>query len=289
MNKRILITGSSGYIGRNLYPFLLKLGYDVLGLDKEASATCDVILDLRLRKQVNNFFRDTEFDVIIHMAAETDTINRDQSIHGANIEMASNICAAIKSAHTSRVINFSSMLAEPFDPQSKGFHPQTIYGFSKKNAETIFEQEMGRLTSLIHLRPTTVWGLDMDISRFTFMKHLSFGKLIFFPRSDHLFKSYATIEASLTNIWGALESKARGVHYLCDEVPLPVSSYVDWIAFRLSKKVVYLPFFKLNNFIFKVALKYIFPSKYRQYLNLIQEFQFQKLGCTGSSGLGNSE
>jgi GDP-L-fucose synthase len=57
---KILITGSKGYIGSNIYD-ILKNKFEVVGLDKEK-------LNLINSNQVKEFFQNKYFDIIIHCA-----------------------------------------------------------------------------------------------------------------------------------------------------------------------------------------------------------------------------
>lgn len=76
--KKILVTGSSGYIGSHLCAKLLKSGYEVYGLDKNLpTAEFDTFLRQNgefsynfLQQNINeNFNIDIIFDAVIHLAA----------------------------------------------------------------------------------------------------------------------------------------------------------------------------------------------------------------------------
>ena len=73
--KRILVTGSSGQLGRELVVRLKSKKYDVVGIDIEASPTTDQIIDIRNTKQINKI--SIGLDAIIHTAA----------IHGKHYEL----------------------------------------------------------------------------------------------------------------------------------------------------------------------------------------------------------
>ena len=62
MDKRILITGANGYIGKTLYNDL-KLKYNVTALSRQELNVTDL-------QQVKNYFKDKYFDVIIHCVVE---------------------------------------------------------------------------------------------------------------------------------------------------------------------------------------------------------------------------
>jgi UDP-glucose 4-epimerase len=73
--KKILVTGSSGQLGRELVNQLKSRNYRVLGIDVVESQTTDKLIDIRDAKQINELT--IGFDAIIHTAA----------IHGKHYEL----------------------------------------------------------------------------------------------------------------------------------------------------------------------------------------------------------
>lgn len=71
MRGHVLITGSTGFIGRSLIPTIIKAGYLVTSISR-SSATSDnsCCLDLTNSRQVSDFINNSEpIDTIIHCAA----------------------------------------------------------------------------------------------------------------------------------------------------------------------------------------------------------------------------
>ena len=78
-NKKILITGGAGYIGQNLVSFFLNSKYQIYVIDNLSTSTMinkkikEKIffykIDLTKKKQVKAFFKNKDFDLIIHLAA----------------------------------------------------------------------------------------------------------------------------------------------------------------------------------------------------------------------------
>jgi UDP-glucose 4-epimerase len=73
--KRILVTGSSGQLGKELVIQLKAKRYDVIGIDIIASSTTDQIIDIRNAEQINEVT--VGLDAIVHTAA----------IHGKHYEL----------------------------------------------------------------------------------------------------------------------------------------------------------------------------------------------------------
>ena len=64
---RILITGSSGFLGSNLYNYLKK-EFNVFGIDIIKSQTCDYVYDLtKVSQKLQDIIKDS--DLVIHLAS----------------------------------------------------------------------------------------------------------------------------------------------------------------------------------------------------------------------------
>jgi UDP-glucose 4-epimerase len=73
--KKILVTGSSGQLGKALVTLLRNKDYEVIGIDVVPSSTTDKLIDIRDAEAVNKIT--VGFDAIIHIAA----------IHGKHYEL----------------------------------------------------------------------------------------------------------------------------------------------------------------------------------------------------------
>ena len=111
---KILITGTNGYVGKSLCNNL-----------KEYNLTCinRKICDLTNSEQVNNFFKDKHFDLVIHCAASGGSRLRkdNDDIFKNNIKMFENLLH--NKDHYKKFIHFGS---------GAQYTPDTPYGLSKK-------------------------------------------------------------------------------------------------------------------------------------------------------------
>ena len=78
-NKKILITGGAGYIGQNFISFFLKKRYRIYVIDNFSTSVSlnnnvkkkinFYKIDLSIESEVKSFFKNKNFDLIIHLAA----------------------------------------------------------------------------------------------------------------------------------------------------------------------------------------------------------------------------
>lgn len=112
---KVLITGIDGYVGKSLC-YGLK-DYNITGINRK-------ICDLTDSNQVNSFFKDKHFDVVIHCAASGGSRLRKDSddIFKNNIKMFENLL--YEKDHYNKFIHFGS--------GAQYGYPLTPYGLSKK-------------------------------------------------------------------------------------------------------------------------------------------------------------
>ena len=99
--KKILVTGCSGFIGRNISELALEKGYEVVGIDKKPCTVKGVDfkqLDVRDREGVANAAKG--IDAVIHLAAVTSNIEFEKDLeecYDINVNGFTNVIeAAIK-------------------------------------------------------------------------------------------------------------------------------------------------------------------------------------------------
>ncbi len=110
--KKILITGSSGYIGSSLHLYLKKI-FDVKGLDKKKCKYFNTAkINLLNGKKLDNFIKLFKPDLVIHLAAQSlvdETINK-KKYYSNNVKATKNLIHYLKKNNIKNLV-FSSTAA----------------------------------------------------------------------------------------------------------------------------------------------------------------------------------
>ena len=249
--ERILVTGSSGFIGGWLVEELKRYGHEVVGLDKLPSTlpldmdefiACDICDKPTLLDAVQR----VRPHALVHLAARTD-LDETRHLQGyaANINGVRNLVEAVRQTKSiQRAIYTSSQLVcrVGYVPKSDlEYCPNTLYGQSKVLTETIVREADGGGVTWCLARPTTVWGPRMSPHYQGLLRYIANGKYFHCGRGD-LFKSYIYAGNISYQYRRLLEAVAPMVHrqtfYLADYVPLSLRAYTNSLARELGAKQV---------------------------------------------------
>lgn len=238
--RRVLVTGTSGFIAGHLAESLVRRGDAVLGLDcidpsRPVPGVRYVRADLREADAVRDAVRAYAPDAVLHLAARTDLDEtRDLSGYSANIEGVANLLAAMAATPgVRRAICTSSQLVcrvgyEPTHDQD--YQPNTIYGESKVRTERIWREQDGAGTVWCLVRPTTIWGPWMNPHYLRFFRMIRDGRYRHVGRGPTL-KSYGyvgnTVAQYLRLLDAPHEAICRRVFYLADYEPLGLEEWAE--------------------------------------------------------------
>ena len=247
--KKILVTGSAGFIGYHLSARLISLGYKVTGIDsvndyydvklKEARID-DLIRKARSSTSVGNsdfFFHRPNiidksaifelcsvehFDFIIHLAAQAGvrySLENPQSYIDSNLIGFMNILEACRAyppqhlifASSSSVYGLNSHV--PFSVNQNTDHPVSLYAATKK-ANEVIAHSYAHLFNIpvTGLRFFTVygpWGRP-DMAYFGFTRKIYEGKPIEIFNNGNLKRDFTYIDDIVNGIVALLEKIPRG-------------------------------------------------------------------------------
>lgn len=166
MPRRILITGGSGFIGRNLTEAISSEDVEIYNLDirppqpslDSSHFVCCNILDTDALAAA---LRELDPEQVVHLAARTDTEGTKLDDYVANTDGTRNLVEAAEHCRSLERVIFTStqfVVGPGALPQhDEDFRPHTVYGESKAIAERIVRQAPLRCAWTI-VRPTNVWG-----------------------------------------------------------------------------------------------------------------------------------
>jgi UDP-glucose 4-epimerase len=158
-NKKILITGGAGYIGQNLVSFFLKENYQIYVIDNLSTS---ISLNGSIKKKVNFykidltnenkvkfFFKNKNFDLIIHLAAFSGVQEFNKNVlksFNNNVLSTKNLVRFGFQNQNTKLIFASSAAVYGKVSSSKiseinHCRPANYYGLSKLACENIINQE----------------------------------------------------------------------------------------------------------------------------------------------------
>lgn len=240
---KILVTGSSGFIGKEL---LRQLGgHEVLGLDSREPesmpegmrhVTCDLLDPENLSRALAGFGP----EVVIHLAAKTGLkkVPPGSPHFAVNTTGTANLIDAIRSCGGVRRVLYTSSKyvyrGSPPAPHRK-YETNTSYGLSKAEMEELVWETDGAAPEWCILRPTTIWGPGVSPHYRKFFRMVRHGKYVHFGNGLSL-KHLGYIEnvafqiRRLAEVPG--ETMHRRIFYVGDYEALRVGDWAE--AFRAA-------------------------------------------------------
>ena len=271
---KILVTGSSGFIGFHTCLLLLQNKHYVIGIDN-LNDYYDLNLKksrLRILKKFNNFkflkkdienknivkkFKANEIDVIINLAAQAGVrhslkdpysyINSNVLGHINMLELAKKVRAK-KFIYASSSSVYGSNKTLPFSIKQRVDNPVSIYAASKKSGELISESYAHLFgIQCIGLRFFTVygpWGRP-DMATFIFTKKIFEGKEIEVFNNGKMKRDFTFINDIIDGIMGAVKLNKKFEHRiynLGNNNPEDLSNFInlieDTIGIKAKKRLL---------------------------------------------------
>ena len=261
---KILITGSSGFIGFHLSKKLLSMGYEVIGIDnmndyyevslKEARLAKLLVHDcfkfyhsnLEDRVKIQTVFNENKIDVVVNLAAQAGvrySIENPYAYIDSNIVGFINILEACRHNDVKQLIYASSSsvyganTSLPFSVHNNVDHPLSLYAATKKANEL-----MAHTYSSLYNLPTTglrfftvygPWGRP-DMALFKFTKNIMEGQPIDVYNNGKMMRDFTYVEDIVESISRLVEKPARPNPEWSGEKPDPSTSYAPYKLYNIG-------------------------------------------------------
>ena len=244
---RILVTGSSGFVGKALTDMLIAQGHEVSGFSRQPrprTMTGDLLDAASIRRAIDAF----QPEIIYNLAAETDLKGVARGGYAANTQGVENLLDAIEhSASVRRTVWASSQLVcKPGRPPADDtdYSPEGGYGESKVLAEKMIRNREGGGREWVIFRSTTIWGPGMSPHYAAVLGMIRRG-LYFHVGRRPLMKSYSYIgnlTGQLATLGTAPAEQVNGrTFYLADSEPIDLRAWSNGFARRFNKTIPTLP------------------------------------------------
>lgn len=244
---RILVTGSSGFVGGALLDHLRALGHDARGFtrgQRPHSFQGDLLDPASIRATLAEF----QPEVVCNLAAETDLKGAPRNGYRANTEGVSHLLAAVADAPSVRRVIWASsqLVCRPgvLPASDTDFDPVGGYGASKAEGERRVRDADGGGKDWVIVRSTTIWGPGMSEHYMGVLRLIRRG-LYFHVGSRPLRKSYSYIDnlsAQLATLAAAPRAQVHGkVFYLADSEPVELRTWADGFAAAFGRRIPTLP------------------------------------------------
>lgn len=232
MISRILLTGSTGFVGRNLIPYLLRHNFQVHSAE---------------RKELNAQIQLDSFDAIIHLAGkahDVKSVSNPAEYYSVNFELTKTLFEAFLCSNLKTFIFISSVkaAADSFEgilDENYPSNPLTHYGKSKLMAENyIQKQKLPKDKHCYILRPTMIHGPgnkgNLNLLYQLVEKGIPYPLAAFENK-----RSFLSVENLCFVIERLLKFKIpSGIYNIADDNPLSTNEVVDILGQFVKKKPI---------------------------------------------------
>ncbi len=226
--KKVLITGSTGFVGQSLNNFLIQKEYEIQGISRMST---DDLMDYNSLREINW----DGASGIIHLAGKAHDLNRianDKAYFEANTELTKKIYDQFLTSNCEVFIFVSSVKAvtdhlDDILTEERPTNPSTAYGRSKLAAENyILSLQRPKDKRVYILRPCMIHGAGNKGNLISLFKWVDKG--IPYPLGAFENKrSFLSIDNFSYIIHELLENKVQsGIYNLADDEPISTNELI---------------------------------------------------------------
>lgn len=264
VSKKILITGSAGFIGFHLSKKVSQLGYSVVGIDnmneyydvslkqarlsilKKLPSFTFEQMDLADRDSINRLFAENEFSCVVNLAAQAGvrySLINPHAYLESNLHGFLNIlegCRHYKAGHLIYASSSSVYGANkkmPFSVHHNVDHPISLYAASKKANEL-----MAHTYSALYNLPTTglrfftVYGPfgRPDMALFLFTKAILEGKPVDVYNHGKMKRDFTYVDDIVESIARLISKTPKPDPHWSGLTPDPASSFAPYRVYNIG-------------------------------------------------------
>ncbi|HYC98478.1 NAD(P)-dependent oxidoreductase [Brevundimonas sp.] len=245
---RVLVTGSSGFVGKALMRELQANGHEAMGFSRQARDGRTLVGDLLNPDSIARALGEFRPEVVFNLAAETDLKGVAKGGYAANTAGVRNLLDALAHAPSVRRVIWASsqLVCKPgkTPAHDTDYDPEGGYGESKVLAEKMIRSRNGGGKEWVIFRSTTIWGPGMSEHYAAVLGMIRRG-LYFHVGGRPLMKSYSYIENLAEQLVTLATASANQVHgrtfYLADSDPIDLRDWARGFAKRFHKPIPTMP------------------------------------------------
>jgi nucleoside-diphosphate-sugar epimerase len=269
VKKKVLVTGSSGFIGSHVVSEFINLGYEVVGVSRSEQASSHVIRDISGDTDWSDVLED--IDIIIHCAAAVHQIELSENVLNSyrqlNVDGTLNLAEQAK-ATVKRFIFLSTVKVNGEETFSSNFftddppNPLDPYGTSKERAEAgLREIAKSSKMEIVIIRPPLVYGPNPKGNLEKLAKYLDSKMPLPFGLVTSNSRSLLYIGNLVDFIYICAVHKAavNETFLISDDSDLATASIISLIGKALDVRPILLP---VPVFVLKILFKALGKKEY---------------------------
>lgn len=231
----VLLTGSAGFLGRNLYVYLKNEGYNVIGMDKVASPTTDMIFDFTFPMLRYHLLCGKRVEAIVHIggvadvyfAAANPTKTYETNIIGTNYIVSTCKELDIPIIYASTWEVYGEPQYQPID-EMHPTNPDHPYSISKLAGELVIKNKLDNVKHCI-LRLGTLYGVGMRETAVIpkFIKMAANGENITIHGSGEQFRQFTHVNDACQAFDRALTKGTEGVYNIVADEKISIKMLAE--------------------------------------------------------------
>ena len=257
MSLKILLTGSSGFLGIKLTEILSKSSNQVTGIDiKEPIKKKDNINYIKI--SINDYLRENKedlntYDLIIHAASVLPFKGKKDELYETNVDTSLNLIKEVSKLKDTFFIYVSSsgVYGKPLEipvRTSTTFNPLDFYAETKITTEKNIENYLN-INNYAIIRPRTIMGMNRKGIFQIFFTLIKYNIPIPLPNKGKQIIQFVDVADLAKLILYIGKNRIQGKWPAGASNPRPLREHLDMLGLKLDKRVLK---FNINPTIFKI-------------------------------------